>query len=702
MRNIAVFFIMLALLSSCRQPETLRRVLLLNGTWEIARTDSLAERPEVYGSKVPVPGPVDLAVPSAGFSDSLYQDHIYWYRTTFVSPSERSDVALLKINKARYHTRVYLNNRPAGENVLCFTPAFIDLAPYLNTPGQENELVIAVGCKNNLTDTVTDGNDFEKIKYIPGIYDDVQIIFSGYPFISNVQVVPGIKDEKIKVQVTIDAGDILQPALPLSYKIRENVTGKLVAKSSGVRKWPVFGGRMIVDFSIPVKGCRLWSPEDPFLYQLELSTDGDDLTTKFGMRSFSFDKDKKVAVINGKPYYMRGTNVCIFRFFEDPVRKGQPWDARWVAGLHQRFRDMNFNSIRYCIGFPPEKWYEVADSLGFLIQDEYPIWTGGEGGFEEMLPGVTSSRLANEYRQWMQERWNHPCVVIWDANNESVNDTTGKAYQAVRGLDLSNRPWDNGWAAPMEETDCIESHPYLYASNKPVMDLLKVVRIPDNGPNERDPQPEGLRYNNPVIINEYYWMWLNRDGSPTALTKWVYQAVFPEADTPEKRFELHAKQLAMITEYWRAHRQAAAVMYFCGLGYSRPLPPYGQTSDDFIDIDNLVLEPHFVQYVKPAFNPVGVMLDLWDQKLTAGCEMNLPVYVINDTYESWNDSLLVYMIREDDIFPLAALTCQAPALESVRFENKVILPGISGGCTIVAEINYQGEKIKSIREVILE
>jgi len=119
-------------------------------------------------------------------------------------------------------------------------------------------------------------------------------------------------------------------------------------------------------------GCTLWTPENPFLYELELSTGKDDLSTRFGMRSFSFDKDKKVALLNGKPYYMRGTNVCIFRFFEDPSRKDLPWNARWTADLHQRFRDMHFNSIRYCIGFPPEKWYEIADSLGFLIQDEYP------------------------------------------------------------------------------------------------------------------------------------------------------------------------------------------------------------------------------------------------------------------------------------------------------------------------------------------
>ena len=63
----------------------------------------------------------------------------------------------------------------------------------------------------------------------------------------------------------------------------------------------------------------------------------------------------------------------------------------------------------------------------------------------------------------MRERWNHPCVVIWDAQNESHTAETGKALQAVRQLDLSNRPWENGWAEPQSPTDCVESHPYLFS-----------------------------------------------------------------------------------------------------------------------------------------------------------------------------------------------------------------------------------------------
>ena len=56
------------------------------------------------------------------------------------------------------------------------------------------------------------------------------------------------------------------------------------------------------------------------------------------MRSFRFDPDSKRAILNGKPYYMRGTNVCIYRFFEDASRGNLPWSKEWVRDLHKKFK----------------------------------------------------------------------------------------------------------------------------------------------------------------------------------------------------------------------------------------------------------------------------------------------------------------------------------------------------------------------------
>jgi beta-galactosidase len=281
-----------------------------------------------------------------------------------------------------------------------------------------------------------------------------------------------------------------------------------------------------------------------------------------------------------------------------------------------------------------------------------------------------------------------------------------RQYKSLRESDLSNRPWENGWAAPASPFDAIESHPYLftrYFKNLParegyLKELMALPRTPDNGPNERSPHPEGLLYPNPVIINEYGWIWLNRDGSTTTLTDLIYERLFPWADTPRKRLEIYAKTLGIKTEYWRAHRKAAAVMHFCGLGYSRSETPRGQTSDNFIDIQNLVFEPHFYKHVRPSFSPLGIMLDFWDTELPGGQNIQIPAHIFNDTYESISDTLRVDLYMND--MPVSTQTALYFVNENGKtiIESSLSVPNISGRGKIEGTIKHRGETIKSIRE----
>jgi hypothetical protein len=205
-----------------------------------------------------------------------------------------------------------------------------------------------------------------------------------------------------------------------------------------------------------------------------------------------------------------------------------------------------------------------------------------------------------------------------------------------------------------------------------------------------------------VIINEYDWLWLNRNGSTTTLTDNVYANVFPEADTPEKRFEVFAKNLGILTEYWRVHRKAGAVMYFCGLGYSRSDKPRGQTSDNFIDIKNLVFEPHFYKYLKPAFSPVVLMADFWEKNVKAGQQLNIPVYLINDTYENFEDSVRLTIKDDNQIVIKQSVFVSLNTLQKKIMEIPVKIPNTKGKCRLEAEIAYKGESVKSIREFNIE
>jgi beta-galactosidase len=689
-----IFF--LHCLSGYSQPKERRTVQSLNGIWKLAQSESFASIPKVFNYTVKVPGLVDLARPAIGTKAAFEQkDKVFWYKASFKTANDAALVKL-KIYKSMYHTVVYINGKLAGENQYSFTPTILPIKSLLKPKGKVNELMIGVGTIGMLADSVTDGKDVEKVTYIPGIYDNVEIISSDYPHIAEIQVAPQPTDTSIRVQARL-----LFPSLPkkgsLRYVVRELVTGKMVSTGS-----QAYVGEL-ADFSVKLPGAKLWSPEQPFLYTLQLETDGDKAVTRFGIRSFEFKKGYAHAFLNNKPYYLRGTNVTIMRFFEDSARKQLPWNDQWITKLHRGFKDMNWNAMRYCIGFPPERWYEVADSLGLLIQDEYPVW--------QLKPNIKAKHLAAEYTTWIKERWNHPSVVIWDAQNETITKETGEAIQLVRHLDLSNRPWDNGFAPPQSDTDPIESHPYLFmrymfgerpSSAGPLQDMLSGVKLPTNDPNEWMPSPDGKYYDNPIIINEYSWLWLNRDGSPTTLTDTVYKTMFGNGLTTAKKFELYARHVAALTEYWRSHRTSAAVMHFCSLGYSRTNTPRGQTSDHLINIEKLENEPHFIKYVKPSFAPVGVMIDAWASKYSPGQEVTIPIQLVNDTDSSFSADLYFEILQQNKVVLSKKLRVNVDKYGRLRSLFRVQMPIPKGSYELNAYYVSGAARIFSVRQIEID
>jgi hypothetical protein len=140
-----------------------------------------------------------------------------------------------------------------------------------------------------------------------------------------------------------------------------------------------------------------------------------------------------------------------------------------------------------------------------------------------------------------------------------------------------------------------------------------------------------------LILNEYGWTWLNRDGSPTELTKDLYPRLLPAGATADDRLALNAYLLAGITEYWRAYRQYAAVLHFVYLTGSDPL---GYTSDNFRDVEKLELDPHFRDYMSQAFAPLGVYLSFWQQELAPG-KRTFRVMLVNDEYQPASGTLTI-------------------------------------------------------------
>lgn len=702
-RAAKVILIMTVLftLSACAAAPKGRQVLRLDGSWQIAEGE-MDRVPAAFDHRVRVPGLADAAdppFPAVGEKESSKHRQAFWYRRTFRIDGDVPAVAKLKIHKATFGTRVFINGVLAGDHLPCFTPGYFDLRPHLKGNGAENELVVRVGAlPEALPKSIPTGWDFEKVRYIPGIFDSVDLILTGTPSVLRVQVVPDVAGRKVRLVADLQNSGA-DSNVPVVFTVREAKSGKVVGGLRQEQMLSIAAGETRgVDVTIPIPDCRFWSPEDPFLYEAVVDLGTDSLKTRFGMRSFAFDKETGRAMLNGRPYPLRGTNVCIYRFFEDPARGDRPWREEWVRRLHRLFKSMHWSGARYCIGFPPESWYDIADEEGFLIQDEFPLWHLESENWPKELK---ADELITEYKEWMQERWNHPSVVIWDAQNETVTGETGKAIQVVRSLDLSNRPWDNGWSAPQAPTDVYEAHPYAMYSSKETRIPTK-FRLADFAKLPTEPGlKEGLSGNvfpntgrNPVIINEYAWMWLNRDGTPTTLTAANYLAMLGPGSTAEQRRELYARILAAKTEFWRSHRKVAGVFHFCGLGYSRP---DGETSDHFTDLERLELEPLFVKYVRDAFAPVGIMVDEWAAHLPAGKTRPIGVAVINDLDDDWSGTVSVRLLRGGEIIAQHSKECRVAPYGRESLEFAVAVPAKPGHYELVGELGGK-EPVRSYRE----
>ena len=650
----AIVLVAAALPSLPAQAAAGRTILSLDGQWEIEEGKSPTDLPTAYTRTVAVPGLANMAQPAFANVDAFFsREHLanriqaklapedwltkywkgkvdqdrdyFWYRKTFRAPAGRS-VAVLKINKAQFGTAVWLNGRKVGQYAGCFTAGVFPLNDAVKWDA-ENTLVVRIGAHPAvLPDTYPTGSDFEKIKWTPGIYDSVSVSFCDNPVIQTVQVAPRLAAGEIVVQTRLMNYSSAAVTAPLAHAVKTSKGSTPVAalKAQGVQLQP--GQEQTVTHTIKIPDAHLWTPEDPFLYVLESATPGDSLTTRFGMREFRFDGPTRRAMLNGKVYFLRGSNITLHRFFEDPLCKDLPWREEWVRKLLGELpRKMHWNYFRFCIGPVPDRWLEICDEVGLLIQNEFFVWTGGPGWYKGYSRTHDADEMIRQYADWLRDNWNHPSVAVWDANNETKDDIFGKKIiPAVRGLDLSNRPWENSYNPPAGPDDPVEDHPYLMIGGHFGKQTFKMTDL-----EKMDGRPRGRLPSNKhaPLINEYGWLWVNRDGTPTRLTEKVYAGLMGTDVTPRQRLDMYAYLLGAKTEFWRAHRYYAGIIHFVYLTCSYPGV---YTADHFADVTKLELDPAFADYLGEAFKPLGVYLRFWQPTLAADSDRRFTVMMVND------------------------------------------------------------------------
>ena len=250
------------------------------------------------------------------------------------------------MNKAQFGTQVWLNGKKLGEHLGCFSAGYFNLTENLDWE-RENTLLVRVGAHPAvLPKGAPAGTDFEKTKWTAGIYDSVSLLLSDNPVVETLQVAPRISTSEIEVQALVRNYGNTACRFVLTHHVKTCEISKRSVRLPG-SSWnssPASkeNGRPDSD-SQP----HAVDTGKPFLYTLETSTGGDSSETRFGMREFRFDTATKRAYLNGKVYFLRGSNITLHRFFEDPKSGSLPWNEKWVRKLLVDIpKQMHWNSFR--------------------------------------------------------------------------------------------------------------------------------------------------------------------------------------------------------------------------------------------------------------------------------------------------------------------------------------------------------------------
>lgn len=178
--------------------------------------------------------------------------------------------------------------------------------------------------------------------------------------------------------------------------------------------------KTVISDVIKMDNIKLWDPSSPYLYELSLHTDTDDLIDKIGFRSIEI-KDNKL-LVNGNAMELHGVNR-----HEDHPDFGMAFPAFLMKKDLDIIEDLGCNSVRGSHYPNARIFLDMLDERGVLFWSEIPIW--GCGFSENAL---ADKRVLNRglqmHKEMTRNYYNHPCIIFWGMHNE-IKSQTQAAYK---------------------------------------------------------------------------------------------------------------------------------------------------------------------------------------------------------------------------------------------------------------------------------
>ena len=391
----------------------------LNGLWDYAIKPVGAMEPKTMDGKILVPFAVESSL--SGVQKGLTEKDELWYRRTFSVPAAwKGSNVLLNFGAVDWKADVFVNDILAGSHTGGFTPFSLDITPYLKAKG-EQKLVVRVfdGTDKGYQPRGKQVLNPNGIWYTPvsGIWQTVWIEPVAKSHISGIKAIPNLDQKNIAVTVAAEnctTGDLVE------VKILDK--GKLVASATGLPGNPLRLG---------IAEPKLWSPDSPFLYDMEVSLRQggktvDKVDSYTAMRKIGTKRDKGGILrmtLNDKPLFHFG-----------PLDQGWWPDGLFTAPTDEallfdilKTKELGYNMIRKHVKVEPARWYYHCDREGILVWQDMPSGDMGNkwemhtynGGTDKNRTQESKDNFSKEWKEIMDLCMSSPSVVVWVPFNEA-------------------------------------------------------------------------------------------------------------------------------------------------------------------------------------------------------------------------------------------------------------------------------------------
>jgi beta-galactosidase/beta-glucuronidase len=380
----------------------------LNGVWDFEVTPK-HQSAQDFNREILVPFPVESAL--SGVMEEVGAENRMWYRRTFtVDDLAEDERALLHFGAVDWHAHVYINGQLAGEHRGGYDPFSIDITDHLTDGGQE--IVVTAWDPTDIGSQPVgkQSHDPRSIWYtaVSGIWQTVWLEYVPDSHITDLSITPDVDNSRITLTAATEN-------TPEGYHIRATAygDGELVGTSVGSHKNNVF---------IELENPRLWNPEDPFLYDLDveiLNEEGeivDRVESYFGMRKITIGKD-------GDDYVRLLLNDEAL-FHIGPLDQGWWPDGLYTAPTDEALKhdirvtkELGYNMIRKHVKVEPQRWYYWADKMGVVVWQDMPNGDMRPGEIQQPTQ-ETARQFETEYKAVIDALYNHPSIVMWVPFNE--------------------------------------------------------------------------------------------------------------------------------------------------------------------------------------------------------------------------------------------------------------------------------------------